>query len=104
MVQPRSILVKDENGDLLAGSHNILNRWKNNFSQLLNAYRVSDDRQTEIHTAEPLVPSPSRFQVEIVIVKLKRYKLSSSDQIPAELFRAGSEIFRSEIHKLINSI
>jgi hypothetical protein len=27
--QPRSNLVKDENGDLLAGPHNILNRWKN---------------------------------------------------------------------------
>jgi hypothetical protein len=30
--QPRSNLMKDENGDLLAGSHNILNRWKNYFS------------------------------------------------------------------------
>jgi hypothetical protein len=27
--QPRSNLVKDENGDLLADSHNILKRWKN---------------------------------------------------------------------------
>jgi hypothetical protein len=29
--QPRNNLVKDENGDLLADSHNILNRWKNYF-------------------------------------------------------------------------
>jgi hypothetical protein len=29
--QPRSKLVKDENVDLLADSHNILNRWKNCF-------------------------------------------------------------------------
>jgi hypothetical protein len=34
--QPRSNLVKDENGDLLADSHSILNLWKNYFSQLLN--------------------------------------------------------------------
>jgi hypothetical protein len=27
--QPRNNLVKDENGDLLADSHNILKRWKN---------------------------------------------------------------------------
>jgi hypothetical protein len=26
--QPRNNLLKDENGDLLADSHNILNRWK----------------------------------------------------------------------------
>jgi hypothetical protein len=29
--QPRNNLVKDENGDLLADSHNILNRWKDYF-------------------------------------------------------------------------
>jgi hypothetical protein len=33
--QSGSNLAKDENGDLLADSHNILNSWKNNFSQLL---------------------------------------------------------------------
>jgi hypothetical protein len=27
----RNNLVKDENGDLLANSHNILNRWKNTY-------------------------------------------------------------------------
>jgi hypothetical protein len=70
--QPRSNLVKDENGDLLAECHNILNRWKNYFSQLLNVHRVSDVRQIEIHRAEPLVPDPSHFEVEIAIAKLKR--------------------------------
>jgi hypothetical protein len=36
--QPRNNLVKDETGDLLAYSHNILNRWKNYFPQLLNMH------------------------------------------------------------------
>jgi hypothetical protein len=40
--QPRSNLVKDE--ELLADPHNVLNRWKNYFSQLLNVHRVSDVR------------------------------------------------------------
>jgi hypothetical protein len=69
--QPRSNLVKDENDDLLADSHNILNRWKNYFSHLLNVHRTTDVRQIEIHTAEPLVPEPSPFEVEIAIAKLK---------------------------------
>jgi hypothetical protein len=63
--------VKDENGDLLADSHNILNRWKNYFSQLLNVHNVSDVGQIEVHKAEPLVPGPSRLEVKIAIVKLK---------------------------------
>ncbi|PNF41609.1 hypothetical protein B7P43_G10463 [Cryptotermes secundus] len=37
--QPSSNLVMDENGDLLADSHNILNMWKNYISKLLNVYR-----------------------------------------------------------------
>jgi hypothetical protein len=66
--------VKDENGDLLGKSHNILNRWKNYFSQLLNVHSVSDVRQIEVHTAEPLIPDPSRLEIVIGIAKLKKYK------------------------------
>jgi hypothetical protein len=60
------------NGDLLADSHSISNRWKNYFSQVLNVHRVSDVRQIEIHTAEQLVPEPSLSEVEIAIEKLKK--------------------------------
>jgi hypothetical protein len=96
--QLRSNLVKDENGDLLADSHNILNRWKNYFAQLLNVHRASAVRQIEIHTAEPLVTDPSPFEVEIAIAKLKRFKSPGSDQIPAELIEAEGEILRSKNH------
>jgi hypothetical protein len=54
--QPRSHLVKHENGDLLADSNTTVNRWKSYFSQLLNVNNVGDVRQTETHTAEKLVP------------------------------------------------
>jgi hypothetical protein len=96
--------MKDENGDLLADSHTILNRWKNYFSQLLNVHNVSDVRQIEVNMAEPLVPGPSRLEVEIAIAKLKDCKSPGSDQIPAELIQAGGEMLLSAIHKLINSI
>jgi hypothetical protein len=64
--------VKDENGDLLADFHNILNRRRNYFSQLLNVHRIRDARQTEIHTTEPLVPDPSTFEYEISIANMKK--------------------------------
>jgi hypothetical protein len=57
-----------------------------------------------MHTAKPLVPDPSAFEVEIAIAKLKRYISPGSDQIPAELIQAGGETLWSEINKLINSI
>jgi hypothetical protein len=45
--------------------------------------------------AEPLIPGPSRLEVEIAIAKLKRCK---------SLIQAGGEMLLSAIHKLINSI
>jgi hypothetical protein len=48
--------------------------WRNCLSQLLNVHGDSDFRQTEIHTAEPVVPDPSAFEVAMAIEKLKRDK------------------------------
>jgi hypothetical protein len=47
----------------------------------LNLHGVKDVRQTEIHTAEPLVPEPSASEVEMAIEKLKRHKSPGIDQI-----------------------
>jgi hypothetical protein len=102
--KPGSNLVKDENGDLLADSNTILNRRKSYFSQLLNVHDVSDVRQIEVHTAEPLVPGPSHLEVEISIAKLKKYKSPGSDHILAELYQAGGETLVSVSHKLITSM
>ena len=65
--QPRTNVVKDEKGDLVADCYSIVARWRGYFSQLLNVHGVHDVRQTETHTAEPLVPEPSAFEVELAI-------------------------------------
>jgi hypothetical protein len=84
--QPRNNLVKEENGGLLADSHNILNRWKNYFSLLLNVLNVNDVRHIEIHTAEVLVLSPGR------LAKLKKYKSPDSDKIVVGFIQTGGGI------------
>jgi hypothetical protein len=78
---------KNENGDLLANSHNILYRLKDYIFQLLNVHTVSDFRQIVIHTAEPFVSRPSLFKDEIAIAKLKKYKSPGSDQIWQDWFK-----------------
>ena len=102
--QPRCNIVKDEKGDLVADSHGIVARWRNYFSQLFNVHAVRDVGQTEIHTAEPLVPEPSASEVELAIDKLKSHKSPGIDQIPAELIKAGGRTIYLKIHKLIISI
>jgi hypothetical protein len=102
--QPRTNLVKDETGDLLADPHKILSRSKNFFCQLLNVHGAGGVRQTQMHIAEPFVPEPSASEFEVATGKLKRYKSPSVDQIPAELIQTGGETQRSEIHKLTKLI
>ena len=65
---------------------------------------VKDVGQAEIHTAEPPVPEPSAFEVELAIGKLKSHKTTGFDEIPAELIKAGCGTICGEINKLITSI
>jgi len=71
--QPGTNIVMNEKGDLVTDCHSILARWRNHFSQLFSVRGVNDARQTEIHTAQPLVPEPSAFEVELAVKKLKRH-------------------------------
>jgi len=102
--QPKTNILKDKKGDLFADSHGILAKWWNYFSWLFSVYGVHDVRQTEIHTAEPLVPQPSALEFELVIEKLKSHKSPGSDQIPTDMIQAGGRTIRYEIHKLIIAI
>jgi hypothetical protein len=62
-------------------------------------HNISDVRQIEVHTAEPLVPGTSRLEFKIAITKLKKFKSPGSDQI-----QAGGEMLLSAIHKLVSCI
>ena len=75
-----------------------------NISQLLNVHGVSNAKQTETHTEEPLVLETNAFEVEMANEKLKGHISQGSDQIPAELIKAGGRKICSEIHKLITSM
>jgi len=69
-----------------------LARWRNHFSQLFNVHGA-DGVSRVIHTAKPLVPEPSAFDVGMAIEKLKRYKTSGIDHILAELIKQVAEQF-----------
>ena len=70
----------------------------------MNVHGVSDVRQAEIHTEEPLVAEPNALEVELAIEKLKSHKTPGIDQISTELIKAGGSTIRCAIHKLIIAI
>jgi hypothetical protein len=55
----------------------------------LNVHGFDDVRQTEVHTAGPLLPEPSACKVEMATEKLKRHKSPGTAQITAELIKEG---------------
>jgi hypothetical protein len=65
--QPRINIIKNENGNVLADPHCVLNRWKIFFNQVLNVHRVHVVRQMDKHMAEPLVPEPSLVKVKMIL-------------------------------------
>jgi hypothetical protein len=50
------------------------------------------------------VPESSAFEDEMAIEKSKENKSPGTDEIPAELIKAGGRTVHTEIHKLLNSI
>jgi hypothetical protein len=70
----------------------ILARWRkySYFFQLLNVHGIKDDRQTEIHTAEPLVPEQRASEIELAVGSLESQKSLGIDQLPEELFNPES--------------
>jgi hypothetical protein len=65
---------------------------------------VVNVRQTEIHTAEPLVNELGAFEVGMVIKKIESQKSQVTAPITAELIKAGGTTICSEIRKFINSV
>jgi len=102
--QPTTNIKKDEKGDLVADSYSILARWTIYISKLFHVHGFYDVRHIDVQTAEPLVPEPSAYELQLAIEKLKGQKLPGINQIPSELFKVGGRIIRSDICKLINSV
>jgi hypothetical protein len=110
--QPRSNLVKDENGDLLADSHNILNKWKNYFSQLLHIF-VHRILHSKIHKLIKSICNkeelPDQWKESIIVpVHKKGDKTAHSNYCGISLlstsYKILSNILFSSLSPYINEI
>ena len=70
----------------------------------MNVHGEEEIEENNVQTAEVLVEEPSAIEVEIAIEKLKMYKASGIDGIPAELIKSGGEKLREKIHRLLSLI
>ena len=96
--RPRTKIVKDEKGDLVADP-TVFWLGEGTISPSYWMYMGLMMLGRWIHTAEPLVPEPGAFVVELAIENLRSHKSTGVDHIPAELIKAGCRIICGEICK-----
>lgn len=100
---------KDKNGNLITSKQEVLKRWEEFFSDLLNGETSSVPQQTEDQPTYDFrnnddVPPPTRPEVDSAIQRLKNNKSEGDDGIPAELLKSAGSTFNSAFHKLLLKI
>jgi hypothetical protein len=97
---------KDKKGNILSEHQDILQRWKQYFCDLqsLNDPQSKMDTENITYNNVEEVPPPTYQEVTQVIEKLKTHKAVGSDNISAELIKAGGTALEQRIHKLIGRI
>ena len=71
---------------------------------MATVHAEQDIEDEDLQTAEILVTEPSVLEVEMAVDKLKMYKASGPDGIPAELIKLGGEKLIEKIHRLLSII
>lgn len=104
----KTICLKDKNGKMLMGDDEILDRWREYFSLLLNEDSQSDENEegqvNGDYQQTDNEPPPSNEQITDIIKKLKKNKSPGSDEITAEMFKYGGTALIEQMQKLLENI
>ena len=102
---PSTGILRSSNGTLLSDPHQILDRWKEYFEDLLNV-PLPADPLPPVQPREDLPDEPpvSLEEVKAAVRKLKLRRACGVDEIPGELWRHGGDSACEALHRLISKI
>ena len=103
--QPKTVVIRDENGNVLTESRQILDRWKR-YSENMFA-NTSEPKQTAVDNNESYTDTELetlRSEVEWAINSLKDRKSPGCDEITAEMIKASGEAGITSYHKICTQI
>ncbi|XP_055548204.1 uncharacterized protein LOC129731867 [Wyeomyia smithii] len=93
-----------KDGNLITDKSQVARRWKQHFEVVLNGEegrRVVVGNRIEIGEDGQAVDPPTLDEVKNACKELKNNKAAGKDDLPAELFKVGSERLCSAIHQII---
>lgn len=102
--EPRTVSCKDKQGNLLSSETEVMRRWAEHFSDLLNSVTTPEPIEPTVLNNIDYQEPPTLNEVRAAIRKLKNNKAPGSDGLPAELFRWGGEELLNYLKKLIERI
>ncbi|CAF4470386.1 unnamed protein product, partial [Rotaria magnacalcarata] len=100
--------IGDKNGKLLVNSTDQLERWREYFCELLNVHSTVDPyviNEVQITTPSRLDlkrqnKQPSFEEVKIVLNQMKSRKAPGSDEVTADILKAGGESVIKWLHEM----
>jgi len=100
---PPIFTCKDDNGTLKTDTQEVLNRWKQYFTDLMKTDKKFADQTQEENFKENEIEIEQRTYKEVSdkVIKLKENKAPGTDNIPAELIKYGGYILKHRMYKLI---
>ncbi|XP_072403306.1 uncharacterized protein [Diabrotica undecimpunctata] len=98
--KPQANQVKALNGILLNERVEVLERWQEYFSTLLNGESRAEGRY-DIEIEQEDTELPTLEEINKAIQSLARNKLPGADNLPAEIFKCGGQTFVTLLHKLL---
>lgn len=103
--KPQTTYCRDKQGNILCNISEVLQRWVEHFDELLNVEHDDDSHEEmPIHTAQPLIVSPTYEETMSAINKLKNNKAPGTDNLTAEMFKCGGPSLWKLLHSLIVNI
>ena len=103
--KPKIRLCKDKNGAIINEKEKIIEKWVEDFDQLLNtgvptpSQAITDAIAGEYK--EDLIETPAIDEVQDIIDKLKNQKAAGPDQISPELIKYGGKMLTRVINEIL---
>lgn len=99
---PSTFGIKNKDGHVLTQKTEVVDRWKEYFSDLLNGEEMDqEENREEYQCAEPYIEEPSKEEVEEAIKDLKNNKAAGEDMVVSEMLKGGGKICSERLHKII---
>ena len=106
---PRTIACKNENGEMIRDTEDVLIRWREHFKTLLKG--TDNEKETVMNNSMPTINDaeeehnpPTPYEIELAVKKLNNNKSSGPDGIKAELMKINETKLNKALHDIICTI